>query len=200
MGKTKDNFEIRRQVFHLLFGAVIVMLLKYMLIDEKIILLLIVIGFVVSYISKTRKIPIIYHFLKRFERNEEIKIFPGKGVITYLIGILIVLVIPFSREIALASILVLAFGDSVSHLFGLHYGKTKTLLSDKKFLEGSLAGFVAAFIGAKLFLLWHEAFFASLIAMVFETTGIRFGSTHVDDILFMPFIAAMTVWVIRYFF
>jgi len=193
------DFELGRQAFHLAFGVAIAMLLKFMLIDEKIILLAIILGLVISYISRTRKIPIIYHFLERFERKEDIKVFPGKGILSYLIGIFIVLILGFSMEIVLASILILAFGDSVSHVFGLHYGKTKTSLSNKKFIEGALAGFAAAFIGAKLFLPWHEAFFASLAAMIAETTGIKLGSRQIDDNLFIPLIAASAVWLLRIF-
>ena len=196
----KDKLELRRQIFHLVFGVTIVMLLKFMLIDEIVIALVLILGFAVSQLSKTFKIPIIYQFLLLFERKEEIKKFPGKGVLFYLVGILIVLIIPFSMEIALASILILAFGDSVSHVFGIHFGKTRTIFSDRKFLEGSFAGFIAAFIGAKLFLPWHEAFAASFVAMVAENIGIRFGATQIDDNMFIPLIAATTVWIVRFFF
>ena len=41
--------------------------------------------------------------------------------------------------------MVLAFDDSISHLYGLHYGKTKHPLSRTKFLEGTIAGFIAGF-------------------------------------------------------
>ena len=95
--------------------------------------------------------------------------------------------------------MVLAFGDSVSHLFGLHFGKTKTILSDTKMLEGTIAGFVAGFFGALVFVSPIEAFFASLAAMVAEAIEIKIKAERIDDNLIIPFIAGSAVWVIRYF-
>ena len=39
------------------------------------------------------------------------------------------------------AIMILALGDSISHMFGVRFGKTMHPLTDKKFLEGSIAGF-----------------------------------------------------------
>ena len=95
--------------------------------------------------------------------------------------------------------MVLAFGDSISHMYGLHYGKIKHPLSNRKFLEGTIAGFIAGFIGAWTFLPWHEAFFASLIAMIVEAIEIKIGAEQVDDNLIIPVVAGAVVWVIRLF-
>jgi dolichol kinase len=97
----------------------------------------------------------------------------------------------------MASIMVLALGDSVSHLFGLHFGKTKHPLSKTKFLEGTIAGFVAGFIGALVFARWLEAFLASLAAMLIEAVEIKIGTQQVDDNLIVPLIAGGVIWVVR---
>src|SRR3989338_9980466 len=133
-----NEFEWNRQLFHIFLGVAIVALLKYGFIDKNIILALIIIGLLLSYLSRKVKIPGISHLLQKFERKEDLQKFPGKGIIFYFIGVYIALIL-FSKDIAMASIMVLALGDSISHLFGLHYGRTRHPLSKTKFLEGTIA-------------------------------------------------------------
>lgn len=192
-----NKLEVRRQLFHLFFGIFTVILLLYGFIDKWFILYLILIGLIISFLSKKIKIPVIHWFLKKYERPEEIKKFPGRGVITYLIGAFLVTYL-FSMEIAMASILVLAFGDSISHLFGIHYGKRKLFLNDKKFLEGSIAGLLAAFFGALVFLPWYEAFFAALFGMIAEVVELKLGADRVDDNIVIPLVAGIVVKIVRF--
>src|SRR3989344_1204450 len=192
----EKKFEISRQMFHLALGLVIVLLLMYGFIDKNLILILIIAGLILSIISRKTKIPVIYNLLEKFERKEEIEAFPGKGTIFYFIGVYISLLL-FSKDIAMASIMVLAFGDSVSHVYGLHYGKIRHPLSGTKFFEGTIAGFIAGFMGAWMFLPWHEAFFASLIAMIIEAVEIKIGAEQVDDNLIIPVVAGAVVWAVR---
>lgn len=196
MGQKISDFEWNRQIFHMLLGIAIVALLKFGFIGKNIILGAIIFGLLLSYLSKKIKIPIIHSLLGKFERKHELKKFPGKGVIFYFVGVYASLLL-FSKEITMASIMVLAMGDSVSHLFGLHYGKIKHPLSKEKFLEGTIAGFTAGFIGALVFLPWHEAFFASLIAMAVEAVEIKIGAQQIDDNLIVPIAAGAAVWVAR---
>ncbi|MBI2541997.1 hypothetical protein HYV80_04775 [Candidatus Woesearchaeota archaeon] len=191
-----NKFEFGRQLFHIFLGVFIVILLMYNLIGKNTILAAVIIGLALSYLSKKAKIPAIYQLLQKFERKKEIKKFPGKGLIFYLIGAYISLSF-FPKDIAMASIMVLALGDSFSHLFGIHYGKTKHPLSKTKFLEGTIAGFAAGFLGALVFLPWHEAFFASLAAMLAEAMDIQLGTHQADDNLIVPFVAGAAVWIVR---
>lgn len=193
-----DKFEYRRQFFHIIFGMVIVALLIYDFINKNILLFAVIFGLILSYLSRKTRIPVIYNLLEMFERKKELDKFPGRGIIFYLIGAYIALLL-FSKDIAMASIMVLAFGDSVSHLFGLHYSKIKHPLSKTKFLEGTIAGFIAGFLGALVFLPWHESFFASLAAMTAESVEIRIGMRQVDDNLIIPFVAGAVVWLMRMF-
>lgn len=204
-----NKFEWDRQLFHIFLGIGIVLSLMYGILGYDITVLgitiryadilgIIILGFLLSYLSKKIKIPVIYQLLQKLERSEELKRFPGKGTIFYFIGVLVSLML-FPKDIAMASIMVLALGDSVSHLYGLHYGKIKHPLSKTKFLEGTIAGFIAGFIGAFVFLPWHEAFFASLAAMIAESAEINAGMQQVDDNLVVPFVAGAAVWVVRLF-
>lgn len=193
-----NNFEWDRQLFHIFLGLFIVLFLKFGFIGKKLILIVSLIGLIVSYLSKKIKIPIVYELLEKFERKEELKKFPGKSMLFYFIGVYIALSL-FPKEVAMASIMVLALGDSISHLYGLHFGKIKHPLSKTKFLDGTIAGFCFGFIGALVFLPWHEAFFASLAAMIVEAVEIRIGAEQVDDNLIVPFAAGAAVWIARLF-
>ncbi|MBS3102698.1 hypothetical protein J4458_04610 [Candidatus Woesearchaeota archaeon] len=193
-----NNLEFKRQSFHFLFGIFIVILLMYGLIDKWILLYSAIIGIIISFLSTRIKIPVISWFLQNFERSEDMEKFPGKGAISYLIGAFLAALF-FPMDIAMPSILILAFGDSVSRLFGIHYGKRKHLLNGDKFIEGSVAGFIAAFIGALIFLPWHEALFASLVAMVVESIELKLGRTQIDDNVVIPLVAGIAIWVVRLF-
>ena len=191
-----NSFEWNRQLFHIFLGIAFVIFSVYDFIDKKIILITIIIGIFLSYLSKKTRIPVVYDLLEKFERKEEIEKFPGKGIIFYFIGIYTALLL-FPKDIALASIMVLALGDSISHLYGLHYGKTKHPLSKTKFLEGTIAGFIFGFIGAFVFLPFLEAFFASLAAMIVEAIEMKIGTGQVDDNLIVPIVAGSVVWLVR---
>ena len=195
-----NEFEINRQVFHIFLGVLLVVLLLYNIVNEKIILVIILIGLLLSYVIKKTdiKVPVIHFLLKKFERKQDFENFPGKGIAFYLIGAYISLIL-YPKEIAMASIMVLAFGDSISHICGLHFGKIKHPLSRTKFLEGTLAGFVAGFTGALFFLRPIEALFASMAAMIMESIEIKIGAQQVDDNLVVPLVAGAVVWIIRLF-
>src|SRR3989344_1209408 len=190
------DFEFNRQMFHIFLGLALVLLLKYGFMGDKFILILVIIGIILSYLSKKYDIPVIRDLLQKFERKEDLEKFPGKGIIFYLIGAYVSLVL-FPKEIAMASIMILAFGDSVSHMFGLHYGKRKHPLSKTKFLEGTIAGFIAGFLGALIFLPFLEAFLASLAAMIVEGVEMKIRAEQVDDNLIIPLVAGTVAWLLR---
>ena len=191
-----NNFEWNRQLFHLFLGITISILLMYGFINKELVLIVIITGIILSYLSKKTRITVICNLLEIFERKEDIKKFPGKGIIFYFIGVYIALLL-FSKDIAMASIMVLALGDSISHIYGLHYGKIKHPLSKTKFLEGTIAGFVAGFLGAVIFIPLAEALIASLAAMIIEAIEIRIGTEQVDDNLIIPVVAGAAVWFVR---
>jgi len=192
------GFETKRQLFHLFLGIAIVVLLFFNIIGKWQIFVLIILGIITSLLSKKYKIPVIYWLLKNFEREEELKKFHGKGTIFYFIGTFLVLSF-FPKDIALASILILAFGDSISTMLGIRFKKIKNPLSDKKFSEGFIAGVLAAFLASLIFLSWYEALAASFLAMAAESIEIKLGLEKVDDNIIIPIVAGFTISIIRLF-
>jgi dolichol kinase len=75
----------------------------------------------------------------------------------------------FPREIVYASIAVVGFGDSIATIAGVTLGKHKLPYSDQKTVEGTLAGIVAAFVAAMVFVTPVQAFVGSTGGMLLES-------------------------------
>ncbi len=194
-----NKFEIRRQAFHICLGLTIVALLNYNIINSLIIFIVLIAGIILSILSKKYKIPVIQQFLNIFERKETIDKFPGRGTIAFFIGCLLVLQL-FEKNIALASIMILTFGDSFSHLVGWHIGRRKNPLNCLKSIEGNVAGAIAGFIGAMFFVSPLYAFVASFTAMAAETIEIKMQERIVDDNITVPLVAGTVMHLLRIYF
>ncbi|MEK6949035.1 MAG: phosphatase PAP2 family protein [Nanoarchaeota archaeon] len=193
-----EEFEFRRKAFHAFLGITLVLLIKFGIIGWMELIFLAISVIIFSMLSKKYRIPLIYQILKILEREKHLKGFVAKGLLFYLIGAFLVVFL-FPKEIALASIMVLAFGDSISHLFGVKFGRINHPFNDKKFLEGMIAGTIAGFFAALFFVRWHEALIASLLAMFAEGLELKVGAEEVDDNLVIPLVAAISIWIIRLF-
>lgn len=195
MQKSVELLEIRRQSAHLFFGFAIASLLFLQIIDAYFLggLFFIVLG--LSLLSKKTRIPGFYGFLEIFERKKDIRSFPGKGLLFFVLGAFLVAAL-FSVLIAVASVLILAFGDSMSHIFGRHFGKIKTPFHKKKHIEGSIFGLVLSALAASFFVPFPHAFLASLVAMILEFPTIRIGKIKLDDNLIIPLAAGFTLFLL----
>ena len=96
----------------------------------------------------------------------------------------------------MAAIMILALGDSFSRLIG-PFGKIKHPFNNTKFLEGLIAGLIAASLGAMLFIRPHEAVAASFIAMLLEGVDLKLFKLKIDDNITIPVVAGAIIWLIR---
>lgn len=190
--------ELRRQLFHAFAGLGLVLLLYYNLIDSFTVFIGVILGGVLCFLSKKMYIPIFTWFLRNFEREEQIKIFPGRGSLFFFIGVLLVLQL-FEKDIALAAIMILTLGDSVSHLVGRYFGRIKNIFNghSRKLLEGTYAGVLAGFFGALFFVPVPEAFFGSLGAMIAEALEFNMNKKSIDDNLIIPLVAGTVMLLVR---
>ena len=186
--------EIRRQLFHVCLGLVLVSLLNHNLISSHDLFWILVAGILTSWISLRHRIPVVAWFLDKFERKQ---VRPGKGAITYFIGAILALEL-FPRDVAFAAILVLAVGDGVSSLVG-PFGHLKTKLSDKKLFEGTIAGAAFGGAAAMAFVSPLEAFIAATVAMLFEAVEIRFNQNLLNDNVTVPLVAGTMILLLRNF-
>ncbi len=100
----------------------------------------------------------------------------------YALGIILTLLI-FPRETASAAIAILALGDSVAALTGSLTGKHKLAFSKDKTIEGSLAGFIVAYIAANYFLSPTRALVAALSGTLAEALPTPFNDNLVIPLL-----------------
>jgi dolichol kinase len=64
-------------------------------------------------------------------------------------------------------------------------------------LEGTIAGTLAGFFGALLFVPLTSAFLGSLIAMIAEVVKIDFNDTTLDDNLTVPLVAGTVILLVN---
>ncbi|MBD3203100.1 hypothetical protein GF327_02310 [Candidatus Woesearchaeota archaeon] len=193
------DLEVKRQIFHMIVGVIIVFVLninsdivdKYF---EIVLLIIIITGLFLSMVSKRIKIPVFSDLLKEFDRKSDIREFPGKGPFYYLVGVYFTVMI-FSTDIASAAILILAFGDSISHLIGKYFGKTKMIIHPEKLLEGTIAGIIAATLFSSIFVGIISGFIASTITMFIEAAELEY--FKIDDNFFIPVLAGLILSILK---
>ncbi|HIH12304.1 TPA: hypothetical protein HA242_01150 [Candidatus Woesearchaeota archaeon] len=190
--------EIYRQIFHLGVGIGTALLFYFDILTAWIVFLMVMVGLLASILSKRTRLPFFSYFLDKFERDEQRRTFPGKGMIFFFIGVLLVMKL-FEKDIALAAVMVLSLGDSVSHVFGAKFGQIKNIFNGKsrKLLEGTIAGALAGGIGAVLFVPFPEAFLGSLGAMIAEVLKIDLNDRTLDDNLVVPLVAGTIMLLLR---
>ena len=192
--------ELFRQIVHIIVGLATVGLVYFELFRPLTVFLLIIVGVCLSFISRYIEIPGISAFLNVFERDEVRYKFPGKGVIFFFTGVLLSLQL-FERDIALAAIMVLTLGDSISHIVGARIGEMKNIFNPQgnKLLEGTLIGSMTGFVGALLFVPIPEAFLGSLGAMMAEVVEIELNQNQLDDNLVVPIVAGTIMMLVGKF-
>lgn len=195
-----DMIEIslvtKRNLFHLALGILVLAGIYLYVIDVWGILAIVIVGILLSMASRFRPVPFISWFLRRFERDEDISGgIPGRGALFFFVGLLIVAAL-FERDIVLASVTIFVIADSVSPLVGIRIGRIRHPLSEKKFLEGSIAGFIFAFIGAMLFVAPVEAFVATFLGVIVEAIDTVKGK-RIEDNITIPLVAGLVITLLR---
>jgi dolichol kinase len=187
--------EIRREVFHTCLGILLIILIKTGVLDALRIFLLLIAGGIVSLISRKHRIPVVFWLLQKFERPEQMKRFPGKGAISYFVGVLLAVKL-FSPQIALAAIAVLAIGDPISHLIGQTLGKIKNPVSARKMIEGNIMGALFGGFAASFFVAPLNAFISAFFALFLESVEIKMNDVILDDNIVIPLAAGTAMMIV----
>ncbi|MBI2141439.1 phosphatase PAP2 family protein [Candidatus Woesearchaeota archaeon] len=204
----QDATELKRQVMHALIGLLIAAFVwKYPSLWY-LVLVVAAAGLAFSYLIKSaaaakstalkKMRSLAVAALGVVERKEAIQKFPGKGAITLFLGSGITAAI-FEREMAVAAILILAIGDSVSHLAGRLIGrmKHKRPFIEEKMVEGTVVGFVFAAAAAATILPVWMAVLAAAAGMIVEALHLRIGKIRIDDNLTVPIVAAAVITLLN---
>lgn len=192
----KEALEIKRQVFHAVLGVVFATLYYHGFLGVREMTYVLLTAVVIFFIYKKKEIKIVKFFALHFEREDTKHI--GLGGINYLVGVHLTMLLfgGFSKGIVIASILILALGDSTSHVIGTRYGKRKIkVLSEKKLIEGSVAGLLVAGLAASFFVPVLHAFLASTTAMMVEIIEIE--KFNIDDNISIPLVSGFVLLILR---
>ena len=193
------NLELYRQSFHLVFG-ILVLLFLYFVSEENVLItlfILFLVSVLFSIISMKVRIPIISFFLEKMGREKKLEQFPGKGFIFFIAGCLLTIKL-FPNDIALASIVVLTFGDSISTLAGFLGLKYRTSpFSRYKSIYGTIIGMIVSFLIALIFVEPLYAMVAAVFGMFVEALSIKLGETEADDNLIVPLAAGTACYLLR---
>ncbi len=197
--KVTDKFELRRQIAHLIMGTVIVTLLKLQLLNTQILFIITVLGGLVVLVALRMRVPVIHDVLEYFERPHHIKRFPGRGSFFMLLGASLATLI-FDLNIAMAAIMIMAVGDSVTNIVGRHFGNVKNPFNEKKNVEGTFWGIGTGTLAALFFVPFAAAFWAAVISMIIESLdlGWRRRGIELDDNLVIPLVAGAVMTMIMF--
>lgn len=189
-------FEIRREIIHVLTGfAIICLVLLFGSRAMWMLFFALIFGMAVSLVSLNHKIPFFNYMIEKFEREKYKGRFPGKGMLFFVAGSLLVLkLFSSNQEIALAAIAILTAGDSASHLFGLTNEKKEGGFI-KKSMTSTAIGMLAAFIAGSIFIAPLVALVGAVVAMIAENFSVRIGLEEVDDNITVPIIAGTIMYL-----
>ncbi|MDP2749964.1 MAG: SEC59/DGK1/VTE5 family protein [Nanoarchaeota archaeon] len=199
-----DYFELRRQGFHALTGISILLFLIFNVLNKWVLAAILVLGYAIYLVNKKLKVPIIWWFVKHFERKENLKETPARGSFFYVLGCFLALVL-FPKDVAYVAIIVLALGDSISTFIGKSYGKTRAPWSNVKLLEGTVAGIALSFLGFLVLYFFlpgfsvtiFEGLAACIIAMIVEALEIKVEDRKLDDNVVIPLVAGAVILILR---
>lgn len=167
--KSSLKGEVQRQLIHLLTGMTLMLLIKIAgnMALTVLLFLLVFYTLISALIVMNRLPPSLSIFLCKWGRPSTQNI-PLKGTILLLCGTTLSFIL-FSEKIVYASIAIVAFGDSVSTTVGILVGRHKLPYSERKTMEGTGSGIIAAFLASSFFVSPIQAFFGSMGGMLLES-------------------------------
>lgn len=184
----KDKLEVRRQTLHMIAGLILSALIFWELVDIKWLGAMLIIGLFIIIIYKLKKPAYLSDILNIFEREKEIRKFPGKGPLFMLAGAFISVLL-FEKNIAAASVAIMAVGDAVSPIFGIYFGRYVNPLNKAKHLDSIFVATFFSTLAAFAFLDFEKALIASFVSMLFESFTAEYVDRVIDDNVLIPLVA-----------
>lgn len=197
--KQEKNLRIRRAILHILTGTIILFLTIYYKDTRWLLFYALILGIILSFLSFIVKIPLIGFFLENFELKRHRKEFPGKSLLFFVAGSLLVIKL-FPQNIALASIAILTFADPASYFFSRIGKKYRNPVNKNKTLASFLISIIIAFIAANFFIEAKYAILSSIFSMLAESFNIKIWEDHIDDNFLIPLVAGTIIYIAKMFF
>jgi HAD superfamily phosphoserine phosphatase-like hydrolase len=147
--------------------------------------------YILSEIARLRgvNIPLLSSITWKAANKTELYEFAA-APIYFALGIAISLLI-FPTPIRYVAITTLTLGDGGAHIFGMKFGRTSLPFNKGKNLEGTLFGFLFAFLGAMIFIDPVRALIATAIGMLVEALPLP-----LNDNLTMPLASGLALLMI----
>lgn len=183
------RFEFYRKIIHILFGSLISFLIYFDLFYLPFWIGFLIFVIIFSFIFKNYKIPFVSSFILSFEREDEKKYFPLRGIITFILGCILAYLLFEEKSVILSAISTLFVGDSTVALYGLSLGKIKYPWSPRKHIDATLFGMILNSIFISIFFPFQKALLASIFTFFFESFDIKFNSIPFDDNIYLPILA-----------
>jgi dolichol kinase len=169
--------EIKRHIFHIVFGTVLALSFYYNILDRTHFAILTVLTAIVFVVYKYYKLPVLHQIMTALERQHNMHKYPGIGAFYYMLGSTIAVWL-YSPNVATASIFIVAWGDGIAGLMRAYSTKRVKTWSSTIFAA------LVSIIAAQLFVPLIPAIIASAITMITERFDIK-----LDDNLYIPILA-----------
>jgi len=182
------DMMIPRKLLHILVGIAIP--LMYLVSDKKTALVLTGVLFLLQAIFDVLRVKglVKIGIVDRNSKEEEKR--KPQGSLYYVLGCFITIAF-FEKQIAVASIFVLAIADPLSSIIGGKFGRFRFF---GKSLEGAMTFFLCSFIILRLFSFdFPVAAICAVVASLVE----YFSSRLIDDNLSIPIVAASALTLLR---
>jgi len=202
--KPRFNIHLARRLWHLAGVLTIVTVYTYASYRLSLIILGIAfICFVIPDFLRQRNPELNQLTLRWFRliiRQNEAHSFSG---VSYLLIGTAIIVLLFPPQVATLSLLFVAFGDPISSIFGVMYGKDK-IVGDKS-LQGAFAGFLVCGLVAYIYylvkgLMLERAFLAAMVSGVIGAVSEVFPVRKLDDNLTFPVISSFLLYMMFHLF
>lgn len=185
--------KLMRKIVHIIIGIAVLIVLMFYHTDTKEYLVIILssislIGLIVdllrmvfhkfNYLLTEKLLPFLFTSNEADGINSATFFFFSAALCTLL----------FERNIAITSIAILTFADSMASIIGTHFGKRKVGI---KTLEGTITFFTIALIICLLYFPLWKSIIVALILSIVELTSVK-----IDDNLAIPIITGFILTLI----
>ena len=198
--KERSDLHISRKIFHNL-GIVSILVVYHNLsyqnaVQLALFMTTVVIGFDVLRLKTKFFSDVAHRFFRRVMRENELN---GWSATTHLMLGVSICILIFPREVATLAVGMLAFGDPISSIVGVLYGKDKIL--GNKSLQGTLAGFGICTLVAGLFyyskgIMLERIVLVSLLSGFIGAVSELIPIGKMDDNFSFPLLAACLLYLL----
>jgi dolichol kinase len=185
--------EIRREAIHAC--GFLVPIISYFIRIRFTVLLIVTVTllFVMSELARMerRNLPVISSVTKSAALQPELFEF-ATAPIFFAFGILLTLLL-FPSSVSYGAIAIFALGDSAASIFGKIFGKRILPFNKGKTLEGSILGFIFAFLGGAFWLSVPLALVGAAVAMITESLPLP-----LNDNVVTPLVTGLVLVLLRF--